>query len=316
MSAYSEDIQEKNRKYREDLSSLRARLSSDLRTLGNVRAAEALEADDDLGLSTVFYIMFTSCGLVDFSKKEPAIIKNCKATYDIWDREHLCLASAEDILSAVAIGAVDDPRSPVLCAPGVLSDDDRALFEGAFDVVYSEQAHPVFGYGTLGRHPVVNVPDWAYHEMASNALDRMAHDLLESRSALCVSDLPHSMFEDEFPTLPHAVLFAMCSGAPLPDKMVYRPASGKNVEEWKKRAVRKFVISPDVDEDMRRVYDICRLWVETCSRLSVASVTSMRELSNEPELVVKNIGKLGELIGMESMVEAYLSGVPVEDILA
>lgn len=317
MSRITDDIAEKNRLYRENLDKLRRQLAQDFRAGENEAAADAMDVDDDLGLTTIFYIMFTSCGIVDFSKPEPALVKNCKAAYELWDKKHLCLASAEDLMAAVAVGYVDNPHSTVLCAPGVLSDADLALFNKAFSVVYSDHAASAFSYGTLGRYPLVPMPDWAYYVMCQNTLDLLCQDVLNERNVLCVYDMPHAMLsEGKRPSIAHAVVLELCLGVQLPDKMRYRPASMNSVDGWKVKAISsRFVISPDADEDMAHVYDIYRLWDETCKRLSIASIASMNEL-DDTDLLCENIRTLGDVLGMDSIIDAYMEGVPIEDLLA
>lgn len=314
--AAAADIQERNRIYRENLDLLREQLRRDFTSFGNAQAAHAMEKDDDLGLTTIFYIMLTSCGIVDFSKNEPSMIKNCRAAYDIWDKKHLCLAGAEDLLAAVAIGAVDDPHAPVLCAPGVLSPEDLKLFNEAFEVVYSEHDAPVFSYGALGKFPLVDVPDWAYYVMSQNTLDLLSQDILNERHILCVYDMPHPILVDHPPVLSHSVVLALCLDVDLPEKMYRRPSSMNFTEGWKVKALSsKFVISPTSDADMRHVYDIYKLWNETCKSTSVASIATVRGL-DDTNRICENIGKLSEVLGMDSIIDAYMAGVPIEDLLA
>ena len=106
-----------------------------------------------------------------------------------------------------------------------------------------------------------------------------------------------------------AGLHLLSFGKVEPDTIVYYPTpewfdSGEKEAEWIERARKQ----------CRLCCDIARIW--KCS-ISPA-VLSLRMEHDEPAYTEgeEETWKMGRALGIDLMVDAYLSGIPVEDILA
>lgn len=315
-----QDIIDRNKQYTEDLKRLRSQLMSDFASKGIDSPVNVQLADDDsLSLSTLFYIMFTSCGGIHISDGEPRIVKSGEECYKLWDGSLLCLASADEYLLALALGLAEIPSDDcfVLCAPGVISVEDLSMFTSSFDIVYSEHGNDkLFAFGRLGTYCTVSLPDWARYIMAQHALDLMTLDIINERRILCFRDRYSFGMTDELPRSIPGIVNGLLMGEEVDDCILYRPDSMDDIEPWRLKAIqKKFVLSPEGDADMRKIYDICCIWTAVCSQLSIASAITSPELSNS-EIVEEKLHTLGEVLGIRSAIDAYMAGVSVEDIIA
>lgn len=318
MSDILEDIQKRNDEYHESLESLRRQLAMDFNVLGNAAMEEALAQDVLCDLTTDFHIMLTSCGGVEVEDGIPKEVRGSIKLYDRWDKSSLCMASAKDLVAILAMGLIRMPADGFyLCTPGALNPDDKELYARELDVIYSEDELPLLGFGTLGKCPVVEVPDWARYALAQNSFNIIATEIVREQRIFCFPSRYSYILPDELPKASKAIVSGLVDGIDVDESLFSPPPSLGSVERWRMDALEptRFVLSGPYDADMERISSAYEVWKRMCKEQSVASVISADKLEDEQH-VRENLRKLGECICIRPAIDAHLSGVPIDDIFA
>lgn len=198
-----------------------------------------------------------------------------------------------------------------------MTREDKELYERALDVIYSESRKPLLKYGVLGKFPIVQIPDWARYVLAQNTFESIATEIVREQKIFCSpSRYSHGM-PDEIPKASKAIVRGLVDGLDVDEILFSPPSSLRLIDKWRLDVLTnsRFVLSGAYDSDMEKIDCAYEVWKRTCDEMSVASVIPVDKMTDEQH-VSENLRKLADCLCIRPLIDARLSGVPLDDIFA
>lgn len=265
-------------------------------------------------------------------KKRGAYKADAIAIADRWQLD--CLGAVDRIEEAVP-----SKRSVFLIAPAVFScgsDDEIKAAEVLMecrDVLYDCRtsddfapyeenllAHKGIYTGAISSKVALGVQKHQLCRIVSTALDKMSHTVSNHTYEYIRSTLfEHSAIDAQ----KYANLLFMGQ-----EKMSFANKSVAKVAGWRVRSLDKVALFPkdlpkicDNTRQMERLSNVILLWESAISRLSRKELIDNLGIVPRPEIrytlqSAEALTRIGEYLGMKSMIDALYSGVPLEDIIS
>lgn len=265
-------------------------------------------------------------------KKKSACKTDAIAIADRWQLD--CLGAVDRIEEAVP-----SKRSVFLIAPAVFScgsDDEinaaEVLIE-RHDVLYDCRISDDFASyeenllankgiytGAISSKVALGVQKHQLCRIVSTALDKMSHAVSDHTYEYIRSTLfEHSAIDAQ----KYANMLFMGQ-----EKMSFANKSVAKVAGWRVRSLDKIALFPkdlpkicDNTRQMERLSNVILLWEAAISRLSRKELVDNLGIIPRPEIrhtlqSEETLTRIGEYLGMKSMVDALYSGVPLDDIVS
>lgn len=291
--------------------------SSDARAMGNAAIASKI-AKDDGGLITTLSVAIHHAGFVEPYLDEESktfLIRSLPASeaYERWNWSDIALVGSQCLIAAAATEHLDPKYlSVTLCTPSIVSVTDREIFAADMNIIYENKgdfAHDPASPLPLCHGDISRIPKWAQVLAASNSLRAIANKALASP----MFDIADDAIE---PIDRRAIVQALMRhtgigeayGGWLGFGNVHKPPA-----RWREEALSRVGLSISDSDDIRKAAGVVEIWQRLCARGSRRIPLSAQELSDGT--AATKIEKLGDVLGIDVYVEAYLKGIPIDDLI-
>lgn len=332
---YRESIKRKNKDYYAYLHSLRLLAQKQAYAHGNIALGDVFINDEEDDFTASFNIYVHSCG---FIKKETTVLPDNTTEFTLskfvpskeddlsfWDWKSATTNTAEQFLALAAIGAIDIATLPdiiLTASPNVPKGEPR--FTQIFDIACDE--HDSFMHTAVFKDSNTLVPTIkrsmivdkdALALLSSQTFETLGRKLFETKATYALAP----GYDSNLPLDASSFLFAHLLGREKEIAPTLYAAANSNYKNqmttssWKKKALSRYCLSLDEDDDeTSNLTSILDAWARICCSSRIVVKLLWSELES-PELLKKRFSMLGDVLSMDTYIDAIIRGIPVDDLV-